>query len=68
MLQALATSGAELVDVAGDGDGIDVGELAALLASGLRPKLCYLAPTFQNPSGSVLAVPSSVTSWPTNPR
>jgi 2-aminoadipate transaminase len=54
MLQALATSGAEVVDVACDDDGIDVDELATLLAAGLRPKLCYLAPTFQNPSGSVL--------------
>lgn len=54
MLQALATSGADVVDVACDEDGIDVDELAALLAAGLRPKLCYLAPTFQNPSGSVL--------------
>lgn len=54
MLQALATSGAQVVDVAGDADGIDVDELAALLAAGLRPKLCYVAPTFQNPSGSVL--------------
>lgn len=54
MLQALATSGAEVVDVTCDADGIDVDELGALLAAGLRPKLVYLAPTFQNPSGSVL--------------
>lgn len=54
MLQALATSGAEVVDVPCDADGLDVDELGALLAAGLRPKLCYLAPTFQNPSGSVL--------------
>ena len=54
MLQALATSGAEVVDVAADADGMIVDELGALLAAGLRPKLCYLAPTFQNPSGSVL--------------
>jgi len=54
MLQALATSGAEVVDVPGDADGMDVDELAGLLAAGLRPKLAYLAPTFQNPSGSVL--------------
>jgi 2-aminoadipate transaminase len=54
MLQALATSGASVVDVAADADGLVVDELGALLAAGLRPKLCYLAPTFQNPSGSVL--------------
>jgi 2-aminoadipate transaminase len=54
MLQALATSGARIVDVTADADGLVVDELAALLAAGLRPKLCYLAPTFQNPGGTVL--------------
>jgi 2-aminoadipate transaminase len=29
--------------------------LAARLAAGLRPALCYLAPTFQNPSGVVMS-------------
>lgn len=54
MLQALATSGATVVEVPTDAEGLVVDELGALLAAGLRPKLCYLAPTFQNPGGSVL--------------
>jgi 2-aminoadipate transaminase len=29
--------------------------LASHLAGGLRPKLCYLVPTFQNPSGATLS-------------
>lgn len=55
MLQALAPSGAVVVDVAGDEHGLVTDELEALLAAGLRPRLCYLAPTFQNPTGTVLS-------------
>ena len=51
MLQALAPSGARLVDVGSDEHGMVTDELELLLRDGLRPKLAYLAPTFQNPTG-----------------
>lgn len=54
MLQALAPSGAVVVDVPGDEHGMDTEAFEALLAAGARPTLCYLAPTFQNPTGTVL--------------
>ncbi len=34
-----------------DGDGMRVDELADLLAGGLRPKILYTIPDFQNPTG-----------------
>ena len=55
MLQVLTPSGAQLVDVGSDEHGMVCDELELLLASGLRPKLVYLAPTFQNPTGTVLS-------------
>jgi len=57
MLQALAPAGATVVDIGGDGDGLDVEQLRRRLEAGLRPTLCYLAPTFQNPTGTVLSLP-----------
>jgi DNA-binding transcriptional MocR family regulator len=36
-------------------DGIDVDELAALLESGVRPKLAHIIPNFQNPAGYTLS-------------
>ncbi len=36
-------------------DGIDVDELASLLASGVRPKLAHIIPNFQNPAGYTLS-------------
>jgi 2-aminoadipate transaminase len=38
-----------------DDDGLDVDALAALLAGGLRPKLLYTIPDYQNPAGVTLA-------------
>src|SRR6185503_9967504 len=38
-----------------DADGLDVEELAAALAGGLRPKLLYTIPDHQNPAGVSLA-------------
>jgi 2-aminoadipate transaminase len=38
-----------------DGDGLDVAALAALLDSGVRPKLLYTIPDHQNPAGVTLA-------------
>jgi 2-aminoadipate transaminase len=55
MLQVLHPSGARLVDVGSDEHGMVTDELELLLASGLRPTLIYLAPTFQNPTGTVLS-------------
>ena len=54
-VQALSGVGAAALAVPVDGDGLDTDRLAADLAAGLRPRLCYLAPTFQNPSGVVMA-------------
>jgi 2-aminoadipate transaminase len=38
-----------------DADGLDVDALAALLEGGLRPKLLYTIPDYQNPAGVTLA-------------
>lgn len=54
-VQALAPADARVQAVPVDDDGMDTERLAAALAGGLRPRLCYLAPTFQNPSGSVMS-------------
>ena len=60
-LQAFRTAGATLVpvplvrDAGPDGDGLDVDALAAHLAGGLRPKACYVAPNFQNPTGATMS-------------
>jgi 2-aminoadipate transaminase len=54
-VQALAAAGARAYAVPVDADGLDTERLAAALAGGLRPALCYLAPTYQNPSGAVMS-------------
>jgi 2-aminoadipate transaminase len=54
-VQALAPADARVHAVPVDEDGMDTERLAAVLSAGLRPRLCYLAPTFQNPSGSVMS-------------
>jgi 2-aminoadipate transaminase len=36
-------------------DGIDVDGVAALIASGVRPKLAHIIPNFQNPAGYTLS-------------
>jgi 2-aminoadipate transaminase len=38
-----------------DDDGLDVDEVGRLLADGLRPKLLYTIPEYQNPSGHSLS-------------
>lgn len=53
--QVLGAAQANLVGVAVDGDGLDVGELADRLDEGLRPTLVYVVTNFDNPSGAVLA-------------
>jgi len=55
-LQAMKLQQASIVTVPVDGDGLDVGKLASLFASGVvgRPKLLYTVPTFANPTGATL--------------
>jgi 2-aminoadipate transaminase len=48
-LQAFRFSGAKVTFLPGDGEGVDPDALRTALAR--RPKLAYLTPTFQNPSG-----------------
>jgi 2-aminoadipate transaminase len=51
-------SGARLVGVPVDAEGMDVGALettlADLRAEGVRPKIIYTIPTFQNPTGATM--------------
>ncbi len=44
----------QLVGIPVDHEGICVDVLESRLASGLRPRLCYVNPTFQNPTGASL--------------
>lgn len=52
-LQCFALAGARLVAVPSGDDGLDT-EVLADLAATLRPKLLYVVPTFQNPTGRTL--------------
>jgi DNA-binding transcriptional MocR family regulator len=52
-LAAFAQTGARLVGVAVDGDGVRPDELGRALAD--RPALVYLQPTVQSPTGTVLS-------------
>lgn len=45
----------ETVGVPVDDDGLDVGQLAAKLEEGLRPRFVYCIPSFHNPRGVCLA-------------
>lgn len=53
--EAFRQAGARLIGVESDDDGLQVDRLAALLQHH-RPKLIYVLPTFQNPSGAVLSL------------
>lgn len=55
-LQIFSGTGAQVVGAPTDRDGLDPAGIEALIAGGLRPRVCYLAPTFQNPTGSVMSV------------
>lgn len=55
MLQVLQAHGAVPVAIPADHDGLDTEHLADLLASGARPKACYLVPHFHNPTGATIA-------------
>ena len=58
-ISAFQNAGAALCGVAQDEEGIDLADLTEQCASartrGLRPKLLYLVPNFQNPTGRLLA-------------
>ncbi|MFB4421410.1 PLP-dependent aminotransferase family protein [Streptomyces sp. QL37] len=54
-LQCFAYTGARVVPVPADDEGIDVDALAHVVARD-RPKLVYLVPNFQNPTGRTLAL------------
>jgi 2-aminoadipate transaminase len=51
----LRNMGAEVHQVTLQPDGIDIEELRALLAGGVRPKLAHIIPNFQNPAGVTLS-------------
>ncbi|HYN51792.1 MAG TPA: PLP-dependent aminotransferase family protein [Thermoleophilaceae bacterium] len=53
-LMAFGRAEAEAVAIAMDDDGLQVGELEARLAAGLRPKFVYTIPEYQNPTGRTL--------------
>src|SRR3954451_12078882 len=53
----LRSLGANVHAVSLEHDGIDVGELEALLADGHQPKLAHVIPNFQNPAGYTLSGP-----------
>lgn len=54
-LQCFAYTGARVVPVPADDGGIDVDALAHVVARD-RPRLVYLVPNFQNPTGRTLAL------------
>ncbi|MCU1365872.1 MAG: PLP-dependent aminotransferase family protein [Aeromicrobium sp.] len=54
-LRALAPTGARIVGIACDGDGMCTDLLEQHLAAGMRPKLAYLCANFSNPSGATLS-------------
>jgi 2-aminoadipate transaminase len=54
-IMAFRSFEADVHPVRVDADGLDVEELASLLAGGLRPKLLYTIPDHQNPAGVTLS-------------
>lgn len=55
--RVLQLADAAVVPVPVDRDGLDVDHLEELLAGGLRPRLVYTVPDFQNPTGGSLSEP-----------
>jgi 2-aminoadipate transaminase len=53
-IMAFRSFEADVVAVPMDGEGLQVDELEARLAAGLRPKLLYTIPDYQNPAGLTL--------------
>lgn len=56
MLLALAAAGAGVVTVDNTAGGLDLNRLRELAAGNPKPKLLYLLPTFQNPTGRTLTL------------
>ena len=56
-LMAFAGVEADVHGIEMDEDGMRVDRLEERLAAGLRPKLVYVIPEFQNPSGRTLSLP-----------
>ena len=54
-IMAFRSFEAEVHSVPLDADGLDVDALASLLESGVRPKLLYTIPDYQNPAGVTLS-------------
>ncbi len=54
-LQAFRGHGYTLAPIPVDENGLDVQLLSAKLKAGLRPRLCYINPSFQNPTGASLS-------------
>lgn len=54
-LTILRRAGARLVGIPMEEDGLDVDVLARRLRAGERPRILYVIPDFQNPSGLVLS-------------
>src|SRR3954468_17196950 len=55
-IMAFKGYGAQLTGVPMDADGLDVDWFAERLEAGYRPKLIYVIPEFQNPTGRTLAL------------
>jgi 2-aminoadipate transaminase len=53
-LMAFARARAEVASIPMDAEGLDVAAFAERLADGLKPKVLYVIPEFQNPSGRTL--------------
>jgi 2-aminoadipate transaminase len=54
-LRSLAPTGARLLGIRCDDEGMDTAVLEQHLRDGVRPKLCYLVANFSNPSGATLS-------------
>jgi 2-aminoadipate transaminase len=55
-IMAFARYQAELTGIPMDEDGMDVAQLEERLDAGFRPKLVYVIPEYQNPSGRTLSL------------
>ena len=55
-LMAFAGAGAQVEAIPMDADGLLIEALEARLEAGLRPKLLYVIPEYQNPSGRTLSL------------
>jgi 2-aminoadipate transaminase len=53
-LMAFARARAEVASIPMDAEGLDVAAFAERLADGLKPRVLYVIPEFQNPSGRTL--------------